>query len=54
MISSSSYDVISDVNLRKILINSLKLNFVPPKNAQYMDFDVFLCRKSVFEVPEIV
>ena len=28
-------------------------SFLLPENSQYMDFDVFLCRKSIFVVPGI-
>ena len=52
----TSYEATQPKKRRKFMYDfkkGLKSLFVVPKNGQYTDFDVFLCSKSVFEVPEI-
>ena len=53
----TSYDAIQRQKRRQFMYDFKKIaktsEFLSPENGQYMDFNVLLCRKSVFEVPGI-
>ena len=53
----TSYDSTRREERRQFMFDfkkSLKSRVLSLENRQYMDFDVFLCRKSDFELPAIV